>query len=148
MNLKNTSFFLGMILSAAAPAFADKIPADLHQDGITHYTQLSADENGAAARFGTDDTKFAELGVLADSRPSASSTEIAFFVPRSNHGDALGRDNYYDRDQHKGRRRPDVGDGPLSSVAASEPSTRLLLVFGLAGLGMLVYRRNSVQQAI
>jgi len=137
-----------MILSAAAPAFADKIPADLHQLELTQHTQLSVDGDRAGVRFSTEDAKLAEIALPARFRQSADDVETAFFIPRADRGDAFGRVNFDDRGKHEGRRHPYAGGSPASSVTVPEPSAQLLLLFGLAGLGMLVYRRNSVQQAI
>ncbi len=144
MSLKGTCFFAAVILAAAAPAFADRSSAD-HEYSVARYTQQSLDEVGAGVRFGTGETKIDDLLVLGDLRSSAGKTETAPFVPKSN-VDALGKDV----DDHripKGKRLKG-GDGPVSLVAVPEPSSQLLLLVGLAGLGVFIYRRNSVQQAI
>jgi hypothetical protein len=143
VNLKRTSFFLAVILAAAAPALADRIPADLqNEETVSHHTRQWIHGNASVDRFDSEDTKFSEVVVLEESRLNTSDTEV-----NSNEGHAFGRDNDNDWRKRSGKGW-DGGDDPISSVAVPEPSLQLLLLFGLAGLGILLYRRDSVKQPI
>jgi hypothetical protein len=148
VNLKSTSFFLAVILAAAAPALADTIPADLqNEETVSYHTRQWIHGNASLVRFDSEDTKFSEVVVLEESRLNTSDTEVNLFALGSNEGHAFGRD---DDDAWRKRRGKgwDGGDGPISSVAVPEPSSQLLLLFGLVGLAILLYRRDSVKQPI
>jgi hypothetical protein len=137
-----------MILSAAAPAFADKIPADLQdKDTVSRDLQQRTHTNPPEILFSPGDTKNTDAFVLPDSLLTVRETQVDPFALGSFEGSAFGRDHDHAWDRHRDKRR-DGGDGPLSSIAVPEPSSQLLLLFGLAGLGILVRRRNSIQQAI
>jgi hypothetical protein len=145
VSLKSTALFVAVIFSAA-PALADKIPVD--RETFSHHTQQWIHGNASAIRFVSEDTKIAGVDVLADSRLSTSNTQVELFALGSNEGNAFGRDNDHNawrKHRDKGR---DGGDVPISSVAVPEPGSQLLLLFGLAGLGILFFRRNSLKQAI
>ncbi len=148
MNVRHTSLFLAMILSAAAPAFADKIPADLqNKDTVSRDLQQRTHANPPEILVSPGDTKNTEVFVLPDSLLSVRETQVDPFALGSFEGSAFGRDH----DQAWDRRwdkRHDHGDGPISSIAVPEPNSQLLLLFGLASLGMLFYRRTSLKQAI
>jgi hypothetical protein len=148
VNLKSSSFFLAVILSAATPTFADTIPADLHSgETASRYSRQWIHGNTSAVDFTSGDTKTAEVVVQPESGISASNAQLNLFGLGSNIGYALGRDNDKGWWGHKGNGQVG-GRGVASLVAAPEPSSQLLLLIGLAGLGLLFYRRNSVKQAI
>jgi hypothetical protein len=148
VSLKSTALFVAVIFSAA-PALADKIPMDLrNRETLSHYTQPLIHGNVSAFRFGSEDTKIAEVDVLEDSRLSTSNNHIELFALGSNEGNAFGKDNDHNAWRKHGDKGRDGGDVPISSVAVPEPGSQLSLLFGLAGLGILFFRRNSLKQAI
>jgi hypothetical protein len=148
VSLKSTALFVALIFSAA-PAFADKIPMDLQNgETVSHHSQQRIHGKASAIRFDSEDTKIAEVDVLEDSRLSTRNAQVELFALGSNEGHSFGRDNDHNawrKHRDKGR---DGGDVPVSSVAVPEPGSQLLLLFGLAGLGMLFYRCKSVKHAI
>jgi hypothetical protein len=148
VSLKSTTLFVALIFSAA-PALADKIPADLQsRETLSHRTQQWIHGNASAVRFDLEDTKIAEADVLEESRLSTSNTQVDLSALGSNEGYAFGRHDDSNAWRKHGDKDRDGGDVPIPSVAVPEPGSQLLLLFGLAGLGMLFYRRNSVKQAI
>jgi hypothetical protein len=148
VNLKSTTLFVALIFSAA-PALADRIlPLDpQNEETVSYHTRQWIHGNASVVRFDSEDTKFSEVVEFEESRLNTSDTEVNLFALGSNEGHAFGRDNDKTWRKHRGKGW-DGGDGPTSSVAVPEPSSQLLLLFGLAGLGTLLYRRDSVKQPI
>lgn len=148
MNFRFIYLLLAMIFSAAVPALADGIPKD-PQNGetVSHYSQQWTHSDPLAIGFSAEDMKSAKVLELSESRLTARRTQEDMFALTPFEGYAFGRDH----DQAWDRRwdkRHDHGDGPISSIAVPEPNSQLLLLFGLASLGMLFYRRTSLKQAI
>ncbi len=61
----------------------------------------------------------------------------------------LGRDGFFGWDNEKSSRKHKArewrdADGSVSVPATPEPSSGMLLFFGLAALGLIVYRRNAL----
>ncbi len=146
MNCKSTSLFLAVVLSAAAPAFADKIPVELRQtDGVFGFTQESI--HGTAAAFDSKRTKIDAVGMLAYEHLTANNAAVELIDLHAISGNEFGKDSDKNWWKHKGKKSKG-GDGALSVVAAQEPGSQILLLFGLAGLGILFHRRGSVKQTI
>jgi hypothetical protein len=146
LTLKTTSFFLAAILSAA-PAFADKIPAGPRNDAsLSHHTQQSTHENRSPVRFDSEKTKIAEVVLFTDSHLSASSTKLDLFSLGSNNEDTFGEHSGNSSWNHKLKDHDD--DGLIPSVSVPESASQILLLFGLAGVGFLFFRRNSLKEAI
>ena len=171
MKHRHGSFFLAVVLSTAAPAFADKIPVNLTEgDRGAVSMQGSPDKNAlkdasASRTFGlsafkedasriklnpavrmsdfSKDGKISDLAALLNSAPGLNNHRASLFDLGSKHGVSFGRDDEKARGKHNGRDRDD-GDGPLSVVAIPEPGSLTLLLFGLAVLGMIVFRRNAL----
>jgi len=89
------------------------------------------------------DGKISDLAALLNSAPGLNNHRASWFDLGSKHGVSFGRDDEKARGKHNGRDRDD-GDGPLSVVAIPEPGSLTLLLFGLAVLGMIVFRRNAL----
>jgi hypothetical protein len=146
LTLKTTSFFLAAILSAAAPAFADKISAGPRNDAsLSHHTQQSIHGNGSPVRFDSEKTKIAEVVLFTGSHPSAGSN-LDLFSLGSNIEDTFGEHSGNSSWKHKLKGHDD--DGLIPSVSVPEPASQILLLFGLAGVGILFFRRNSLKKAI
>ena len=167
-------FFLAVILSTAAPGFADQIPADrmdrdrgsVSMQGLFHEKALQ--DVSALRHFGlnalkedefqiesipyvrmsdlTKDGRIAILVTHVSSGPGSNDRQVRLFDIDSR-GDRFGRNEKKAHRKHNGRDRGD-GDGPVSIVATPEPGSRTLLLFGLTGLGMVFYRRNWLRNAI
>jgi hypothetical protein len=168
-------FFLAVILSPAVPAFADQIPADLRDgdrgsasvqllpsdkalqgaSGVRKFSLATFKEGEYRIEFTPatpmsdfgNDSKIADLGMLLSSGLGSNGHQVNPFDLRFNHGEFWGRDGGRDWDNHR-RRGRDGNDGALSAAVTPEPGSRTLLVFGLAGLAMITYRRNSLKSAI
>lgn len=170
---KHGSFFLAVVLSTAAPAFADRISVD-RMDGDRGSVSLqelpnrnvvqdaSASRKFGLSRFKEDelriefnpavrmsdfskDAKISDLGALLNSGSGPNSHQASLFDLGSQHGDSFRWDAEKAERKHHERDR-DNDDGPL--VAVPEPGSGTLLLFDLAGLGMIVYRRNALKNAI
>ena len=169
------SFFLAVILSTAAPGFADQIPADrMDEDrGSVSMQRLfherALQEVSALRHFGlsalkedefriesnryvrmsdfSKDGGIAIVAVQVGSGPGSSNRQVSLFDVDSRYSDSFGRN------EEKAHRKlnwkgGDDGDGRVSLVAIPEPGSRTLLLFGLTGLGMVFYRRNWLRNAI
>jgi hypothetical protein len=91
--------------------------------------------------------KISDLDRLWNFGPSSSDDQVRLFDLDPNHGNAFGRGHHETRGNH-GRKNSDGDIGVLPLVVTPEPGSRTLLLFGLAGLGMTVYRRNAPRNAI
>lgn len=89
----------------------------------------------------------------AGTEPGSRSVNLIDF-----RGDG-SKNSSFGRDKGKGRGKLDGGDGdgnptgtgsgdPSPFVSVAEPRSQTLLFFGLAGLGLLFYRRKSLATAI
>lgn len=177
MEHRHGSFLLAVVLSTAAPAFADRIPADFRDgdrgsvsmQGFPHKRALqdaSVARNFGLSTFKEDefriefspavrmsdfrkDGKISDVGALLNSGPGSDNRQMSLFDLGSKHGDSFGRDNEQGRWKHNENERDwDDGDGPRCVVATPEPGSQTLLLFGLAGLGMIMFRRNALKNAI
>ena len=169
------SFFLAVILSTAAPCFADQIPVDrmdgdrgsvstqglLHEkalqeaSALRHFGPSAFKEDEFQNRFNpyfrmSDSSKDGGIAILATkigSRLGSNNHQVSWFDIDSRPGDS------FEGNDEKGQRKVngeagDEGDGRVSLVAVPEPGSLTLLLFGLTGLGMVFYRRKWQQNAI
>jgi hypothetical protein len=148
VNLKSTTLFVALIF-CAAPALADRIlPMDPQNgENVSHHTQQWIHGKASAIRFDSEDTKMAEVVVLEESHLNTDDAQVNLFTLGLNEGYAFGRNNDDAWRKHRGEGW-DGGDGPVFSVVVPEPSYQLLPLFGLAGFGMVLYRRDSVKKTI
>ncbi len=146
MTLKTSSFFLAVILFAASPAFADKIPAGPREEAsLSHHSQLFTHENGSPVRFDFEKTKTAAPFLFTDSHLSANNADSVLFSLGSTDEDSFR--------EHSGkpsltlkRKDRDDNDNPLFAISLPEPRSQILLLFGLAGVAFLFIRRNPLKE--
>jgi hypothetical protein len=167
--------FLALALSTAVPAFADKVQVDFRDgDKGSVYTQSlpnAKELNGASvyrnsglstsrgeefrSEFNgvvllgefSNESKISDLDTLLNSGLGANGYQVSLFDLRFNHGEFWERDGGKDWDNHNRWDRDGTG-GTLSVVSTPEPGSLTLLLFGLAGLGMIVYRRDALKDAV
>lgn len=175
MKHRRELFFIAVILSSAVSAFADQIPADLRDgdrgsasaqllrndralrgaSGVRNFSLGTFKEGEVRIGFTSaipmsdfsKDAKTSDLGALLNSEFGSTNHQVSPFNLSFNHDEFWGRDGGRDWDNHR-RRGRDGNDGALSVVVTPEPGSLTLLLFGLAGLGMIVYRRNPLKNAV
>jgi len=175
LKYKHATFLLPFLLISSAPIFADKIPGDSKVDGKGGVSaQKQAEIKGLHDLYATGDcnlngTKQNELrpASMSDTRVgSLTQGDKSMGLVGSTNSEAnsgnppvkvidLGSngDNSSDKDKGrshgKGGGHDQDGDGTAPLViAVSEPGSQLLLLAGLAGLGIFFLRRNATQNAI
>ena len=172
MKFKHPSFLLAVLVIAAAPIFADKIPGDSNGESKGSVSaQKQAEMKGLHDLYATGDC---DLGgaKLNEVRPASMSNAGASGFSQGDKSGGLGGfvdseansgkpplkvidfgSNASDKDKGKldgkGNGQDPDGNGVARAlIAVSEPGSELLLLAGLAGLGILFLRRNSYQNAI
>ena len=172
MKFKHLSFLLAVLVIAAAPIFADKIPGDSNSESKGSVSaQKQAEMKGLHDLYATGNC---DLGgaKLNEVRPASMSNAGASSFSQGDKSGGLGGfvdseansgkpplkvvdfgSNASDNDKGKSLGKgngPDPGGNGLAraEIAVSEPGSQLLLLAGLAGLGILFLRRNSYQNAI
>jgi hypothetical protein len=170
---RHGSFLLAVVLSTAAPAFADRIPADFRdgdRDSVSMqwcpHKKASQARNLGLSTFKEDefciefspsvpmsdfrkDGKISDVRALRNSGPGSDNRQMSLFDLDSKHGDSFGRDHEQGRWKHNENERDwDDDEGPRGVVATPEPGSQTLLLFGLAGLGIIMFRRNALKNAI
>jgi hypothetical protein len=175
LNYKHASFLLAVLIIAVTPVFADKIPVDTKSDSKgSSSAQKQAELKGLHDLYATGDCDL--NGIKQNEvRPASMSTAGASSFSQGDKSGGLGgfenseansgkpplkvidfgsnQDNASDKDKGKshgnGNGHDQGGNGAAPAViAVSEPGTQLLLLAGLAGLGIFFLRRNSFQNAI
>jgi hypothetical protein len=156
LKYKQTSFLLAIMLISAAPIFADNIPGD-----------SKSESKGVSAQALTEKVDFHGLSALGDSGLSGvaeNSDKTSGHGGMENAEENSGKppvtaddSGSNDRDfSHLGKGKShEEGDGdnpggggtPPPVTAVPESGSRLLLLIGLAGLGIFFLRRDSYQKA-
>ena len=174
MKYKQLSFLLAVILTSTAPIFADKIPGDSKNESKGAIsTQALTEKQGLHDLYTSGDSGLS--GAKKNEVRSASSLESRFtHFTESERASGLGgmenaegnsgkppvtvvdfdsndRDfSHMDRGKSHGKgnvNNPGGGSTTPALLAVSEPGSQLLLLIGLAGLGIFFLRRNSYQNA-
>ena len=175
MKTKQAPMLLAVILAAPALAFADNIPG--HSKTGNNYVTFSEgltdqqDSQASSARCNILSGSIKENGSETNSfaRDEKSANFASYLSPgvgSNAHPVALvdfGPDQgaSSDNDKGKGKAKGKQGEGsgngngttsangaPSPVIAITEPGSQPLLLFGLAGVGMLFYRRKTLTKAI
>jgi hypothetical protein len=169
---KQAPWLLAVILAAPTFAFADNIPG--HSKTGNNYVTFSEglldqqDSQGNSARCnfllssikenGSETSTFAKgekgtsLGTYLSTGVDSNSHPVKLLDFGANQGASS------DKDKGKGWGKPRGGDGddngsggsssaPSPLIAVAEPGSQSVLLFGLAAVGMLFYRRKALANA-
>jgi len=178
MKCKNTVWFLAFTLVAAAPLFADTIPGHSRNGSrfVTFSEGFTSQQNSrggsAECNFLLGAPK--ENGLSTSSFAGSSSSALAMGEKGSELGsggastgnsvhlvDFSGNNGASSDDKGKGKGKGKQGGGsangngttsgssaPVPLIAVPEPGSQSLLLFGLAGFGLVYYRRKTLTIAI
>ena len=171
MKPKQAPLLLAVILAAPAFAFADNIPGHsksgnnyvAFSEGLTdqqdsqgnsarcNFLLSSIKENGSETSSFAKDEKGANLGTYLSTGVDSNAHPVTLVDFGANQGASS------DKDKGKGKRGGGAGNengttsgsgAPSPLIAVAEPGSQTLLLFGLAGLGVLFYRRKTLTSAI
>jgi len=178
MKHKNAAWFLAFTLAAAAPLFADTIPGHSRGGSkyVTFSEGFTSQQNGQGASaecnflLGAPKENKLSTSSFAGSSPSAlamgekgsqlgsggASTGNSVNLVDFSGNNGASSDNK-GKGKGKGKQGGGSGNGsgttsgngaPAPTIAVAEPGSQSLLLFGLAGLGMLVFRRKTFTGAV
>ena len=157
MKNKKTSLVLFLIMAGAAPAFADSIYSE-------HLQDVEFRANGRDFQFGSFKApeyriaRESDFGLSYLGKEDKNSDRFVSFNNFDDHSQRpFGRD-WKHADPFAGNSGSDWGKGNLgenngytqgasSTTPVAEPGAQTLLLFGLAGLGLFAFRRNSFKNA-
>jgi len=164
MKNKRGILLLAVTFAVAAPAFADNVPG--HSKGGSNYVTFSegfaaeqnSHGNSAQCNFLSGSSKEHQLstGSVAGESVSgiaAGENFVRAFDFGGNEGDSSDKDKGKGKGKHEGESGDGNGSGVGSGVLAPlvsvpEPGLQSLVLFGLAGLGIVSYRRKSLPSAL
>jgi hypothetical protein len=175
--LKHTKrlLVLATVLFASVPVLADGIPAEFRAKAQDSFLSLAQKDPVDSAGWQTSQS-FRESSLAKDTSRFGSDFHVRFNSFSDDHESLnVGALQISQKDSVKGpekiidfgfndgnftepylpkaraRRRNDGNDGGGNIVDIApvpEPGSRTLLLFGLTGFGLLLYRRNPLQDAI
>jgi PEP-CTERM motif len=132
------SIFLALMLSTATAALADGI----HKGRLDGGEEFVLKSDHVNVKDGISDGNGLKGFGSSSGEGQIKLNDLGF-----NHGDSGKKD--LEKSGLKDTNEGDLdGASNLSVVAVPEPRTQTLLLFGLAALGMSLYRRNGLKVAI
>jgi hypothetical protein len=171
LNSKQRTLLFAVILAAPVFAFADNIPG--HSRDRNNYVSFSegltdqqdSHSNSARCNFLLSSVKEPVKGNESRISSTAGASFSGFAKGESvnlgGFGANQGASSDKDEGKGQGKQRGGASDGngsgsgsesgsgvPSPAVSVAEPGSQTLLLFGLAGLGMLFYRRKTLTNAI
>jgi hypothetical protein len=170
---KQAPLLLTLILAVPAFAFADNIPGHSKtgsnyvsfSEGLTDQQDSQSNsarcnlllsaikENGSATISFAGDEKAANLGAFLSTGVGSNAHPITLV----DFGADQGASSDNDKGKGKGKQGGGSGNGngspsgngaPSPLIAVAEPGSQSLLLFGLAGVGVLFYRRKILTIAM
>jgi hypothetical protein len=147
--------YLGIALLAASPAFADRIPVEFREanEGSVYTQAVSDRENEFRVEYSSafpirdlsSDRKVLDLGRSLNAELELGSRNLIYFDSNRVDDVILVNERVRSNRFERGGENGDVG---LSATITPEPGSGTLLLLGLAGLGMILYRRDALKNAI
>jgi len=147
--------YLVITLLAAAPTFADKIPVEFRAANESSvYTQgVAQQENefqmecssASPIRDMSSDDKVLDLGRSLNAELELGSHNLIDFDSNRVDDAILVNERVRSNRFERGGENGGVG---LFATITPEPGSGTLLLLGLAGLGMMLYRRDALKNAI
>jgi len=147
MNFRLASLLCGIVLIAAVPVLADRMPDsgytnDSAYAGIHAGANNIADVQNAKSSLALDPLFTSSLDKDGHSVNLSGFSSFGRAYSTSDSGKAWGKER--DGDGNNGRDHKKGG----APVAVPEPGSLSLLLLGLAGIGVLAYRRGDRQKPI
>ena len=147
--------YLGIALLAAAPAFADRIPVEFREanEGSGYTQAVYSHENEFRVEYSpaspirglSSDGKALDLGRSLNAELELGSHNLIDFDSNRVDDAILVNERVRSNRFERGGENGGVG---LFATITPEPGSGTLLLLGLAGLGMMLYRRDALKNAI
>jgi hypothetical protein len=173
LKTRQAPLLIAVILAAPAFAFADNISS--HSKSGSNYVAFSEGlmdqqdsqgnsarcnfllssikENGSETRSFAGDEKGAHLGSYLSTEENSNTHPAKLVDFGANQGASSDNDKGKVRGKHLGGNGDGIGSGGGSgassfAIVVAEPGSQSLLLFGLAAVGILFYRRKTLTIAI